>query len=71
MSETYMHFLLISSQRENRCLEVLKALSGFIAIAIENSFLIEELEASFEGAIRTLAATVDARHPLTADTHNG
>jgi putative nucleotidyltransferase with HDIG domain len=47
-------------------LQVLKALSGFIAIALENSFLIEELEASFEGAIRTLAATVDARHPLTA-----
>ena len=47
-------------------LQVLKALSGFIAIALENSFLIEELEASFEGAIRTLAATVDAKHPLTA-----
>ena len=47
-------------------LQVLKALSGFIAIALENSFLIEELEVSFEGAIRTLAATVDARHPLTA-----
>ena len=47
-------------------LQVLKALSGFIAIALENSFLIEELEASFEGAIRSLAATVDARHPLTA-----
>jgi len=47
-------------------LQVLKALSGFVAIALENSSLIEELEASFEGAIRTLAATVDARHPLTA-----
>jgi putative nucleotidyltransferase with HDIG domain len=47
-------------------LQVLKALSGFVAIALENSFLIEELEASFEGAIGTLAATVDAKHPLTA-----
>ena len=47
-------------------LQVLRALSGFVAIALENSFLIEELEASFEGAIGTLAATVDARHPLTA-----
>jgi len=47
-------------------LQVLKSLSGFIAIALENSFLIEELEASFEGAIKTLAATVDAKHPLTA-----
>ncbi len=46
--------------------QILKALSGFIAIALENSFLIEELEASFEGAIKTLAATVDAKHPLTA-----
>ena len=47
-------------------LQVLKALSGFIAVALENSFLIEELEASFEGAVRSLSATVDARHPLTA-----
>lgn len=47
-------------------MQVLKALSGFVAIALENSFLIEELENSFEGAIGTLAATVDARHPLTA-----
>jgi len=47
-------------------LQILKALIGFIAVGLENSFLIEELEVSFEGAIRTLAATVDARHPLTA-----
>ena len=47
-------------------LQILKALCGFIAIALENSFLIDELERSFEGAISTLAATVDARHPLTA-----
>ena len=47
-------------------LQILKGLCGFIAIALENAFLIEELERSFEGAISTLAATVDARHPLTA-----
>lgn len=46
--------------------QVLTALSGFVAVALENSFLVEELENAFEGAVRTLAATVDARHPLTA-----
>jgi len=33
---------------------------------IKNSLLHEELRFSFESAIRTLSATVDARHPLTA-----
>ena len=46
--------------------ELLMALASSAGIALENSFLMEELEASFEGAIRTLAATVDAKHPLTA-----
>ena len=45
---------------------LLIALASSAGIALENSFLMEELEASFEGAIRTLAATVDAKHPLTA-----
>lgn len=45
---------------------LLKALSGSVAVALENSFLMEELAASFEGSIRSLSATVDARHPLTA-----
>ena len=45
---------------------LLKALSGQIAIALENSFLMEELESSFEGFIRTLSAAVDARHRFTA-----
>jgi len=45
---------------------LLMALASSAGIALENSFLMEELEASFEGAIRTLAATVDAKHPLTA-----
>ncbi len=46
--------------------DLLMALASSAGIALENSFLMEELEASFEGAIRTLAATVDAKHPLTA-----
>ena len=45
---------------------LLKALSGSVAVALENSLLMEELAASFEGSIRSLSATVDARHPLTA-----
>ena len=45
---------------------LLSALSSQVAIALENSALIEELKTSFESFIRTLSATVDARHPLTA-----
>ncbi|SMC82195.1 HDIG domain-containing protein [Desulfocicer vacuolatum DSM 3385] len=44
----------------------LKGLLSQVAIALENSFLMDELELSFESSIRTLSATVDARHPLTA-----
>ena len=46
--------------------ELLKGLVAQVAIALENSFLMDELEISFESSIRTLSATVDARHPLTA-----
>jgi len=45
---------------------LLKGLISQVAIALENSFLMDELELSFESSIRTLSATVDARHPLTA-----
>ena len=45
---------------------LLEGLISQVAIALENSFLMDELEASFESSIRTLSATVDARHPLTA-----
>ncbi|MBW2617401.1 MAG: GAF domain-containing protein [Deltaproteobacteria bacterium] len=45
---------------------LLSALSSQVAIALENSALIDELKTSFESFIRTLSATVDARHPLTA-----
>jgi putative nucleotidyltransferase with HDIG domain len=46
--------------------KLLKGLVSQVAIALENSFLMDELEASFESSIRTLSATVDAKHPLTA-----
>ncbi len=45
---------------------LLKSLSSQMAIAIENAQLVDELELSFESSIRTLSATVDARHRLTA-----
>ncbi|MBU3914195.1 response regulator [bacterium] len=44
----------------------LKGLSSQVGIALENSFLHEEIRLSFESSVRTLSATVDARHPLTA-----
>jgi len=47
-------------------IDFLLSIASAAGIAFENSFLMEELEASFEGAMRTLAATVDAKHPLTA-----
>lgn len=46
--------------------ELLRSLASQVAIALENSQLIEELKLSFESSIRTLSATVDAKHHLTA-----
>ena len=51
---------------EQDAADFLVSLASSAGIALENSFLLDELEASFEGAMRTLAATVDAKHPLTA-----
>ena len=45
---------------------LLMSLASSAGIALENSFLMEELKVSFEGSIRALSATVDAKHPLTA-----
>lgn len=45
---------------------ILAAVASQVSIALENSFLLDELQLSFESSIRTLSATVDARHPLTA-----
>lgn len=46
--------------------DMLRSLSGHVSIALENAFLLEEVRVSFESSIRTLSATVDAKHPLTA-----
>jgi HD-GYP domain-containing protein (c-di-GMP phosphodiesterase class II) len=45
---------------------ILEALSNQIAIALENSFLIEELKATFDSFVEALSTTVDAKHPSTA-----
>ncbi len=47
-------------------IDLLTVLSSQIAIALENSQLMEEVSLSFESSVRTLSATVDARHRLTA-----
>ena len=57
---------LFSPEDEN----LLKSLSAQVGIALENSLLHEEIRLSFESSIRTLSATVDARHPLTAGHSN-
>lgn len=45
---------------------ILQAVASHVAITIENNFLIDELQSSFESSIRTFSAMVDAKHPLTA-----
>lgn len=45
---------------------LLRSLASQVAIALENSQLMDELRLSFESSILTLSATVDAKHPLTA-----
>ena len=44
----------------------LRDLTAQVGIALENARLIEESFRSFDSSIRTLSATVDARHPYTA-----
>lgn len=44
----------------------LRDLTSQAGIALENSFLIDQVWLSFNSFIRTLSATVDARHPFTA-----
>jgi len=46
--------------------ELLEAVAAFSAIAIENAKLYAELKKTFHSFIETLAATIDARHHLTA-----
>lgn len=45
---------------------ILKSLSSQIAVALENSWLLEEQKISFESFVKALGAAVDARHPYTA-----
>ena len=47
-----------------------KGLSSQVGISLENSFLHEEVRLSFDSSIKTLSATVDAKHPLTAGHSN-
>lgn len=47
-------------------LSLLTVIANQTAQIIKNSLLHEELRLSFESSIRTLSATVDAKHPLTA-----
>ncbi|MBU1168313.1 MAG: FHA domain-containing protein [Proteobacteria bacterium] len=47
-------------------LGLITAIANQAARIIKNSLLHEELRQSFDSSIRTLSATVDARHPLTA-----
>lgn len=45
---------------------ILEAIASQVAVTLENHSLMTEIQVSFESSIRTLSATVDARHPLTA-----
>lgn len=47
-------------------LGLIMTIANQAARIIKNSLLHEELRQSFDSSIRTLSATVDARHPLTA-----
>jgi len=58
-----------SSQRTGafteKDLHLIMNIANHTAQFIKNSLLHEELQVSFNSAVRTLSATVDARHPLT------
>ncbi len=43
-----------------------KGLAAQVGIALENAILHDEMKLAFKKSIQTLAATVDAKHPLTA-----
>ena len=46
--------------------EILSILSSQASVAVENAWLYEVIKITFESFIETLAATIDARDPLTA-----
>ena len=47
--------------------ELLTAMAGFAAVAVENAVLYEEQKRQFDSFIVTLAQTVDARDPTTSN----
>lgn len=46
--------------------DMLKALSSFVAISIENAVLFDEHDQQFKSILEVLAASIDAKDPLTA-----
>ncbi len=46
--------------------DMLKALSSFVAISIENAILFDEHDQQFKSILEVLAASIDAKDPLTA-----
>jgi len=69
--EEILGMIIVESSRRvaaftKKDLHLIMNIANHTAQFIKNSLLHEELRFSFESAIRTLSATVDARHPLTA-----
>jgi putative nucleotidyltransferase with HDIG domain len=46
--------------------DMLKALSSFVGISIENAMLFDEHEQQFKSILEVLAASIDAKDPMTA-----
>ena len=46
--------------------DILKALSSFVAISLENALLFNEHDQQFRSILEVLAASIDAKDPLTA-----
>ncbi|UCD33366.1 MAG: GAF domain-containing protein [Desulfobacterales bacterium] len=46
--------------------EILKALSSFVAVSVENAILFDEHNQQFRSILEVLAASIDAKDPLTA-----
>lgn len=69
--EDLLGLMILSSLEETHAfsdkdLGIITSIAHQAAHIINNSLLHDELRLSFESSIRTLSATVDARHPLTA-----
>lgn len=55
---------------DQRSVEVVTALASQAAVAIENSFLYEDIEALFEGFVTAAVAAIESRDPTTSG-HSG